>query len=360
MQLKEMNNKIFWSGILILIFLRMFMVLAVMLNYTSVPFFMDYFSVNGQEASHGDKTVYFRLAKEIINSDIKQVSYRTPIGTPLYLVPYVWLWDAGNDKTHFAITRPTFLVNTFLFYFISIIIVCLIGREIFKKRIYGLALGVLYVFSPWIFYFLDLSPYQNHSFFINLMWLVSGLLTDSPSALLMYIVFYYALKFIKNEKLKMRDYVFYGFFWGLACLLRESNAIFVFATAYLMLRKINIKGIMISASVFILVYTPQFIYNHFAHGSFLSNGKNALGSPWAGYHLFEKGTIAQDGITPENYLYLLFLWIMPFTALYAAFNTGARAIRYWLPIIPQALIIMIFGFWLIFNIKKLIMKDDKK
>src|SRR3989339_126720 len=338
MQLKEMNNKIFWSGILILIFLRMFMVLAVMLNYTSVPFFMDYFSVNGQEASHGDKTVYFRLAKEIINSDIKQVSYRTPIGTPLYLVPYVWLWDAGNDKTHFAITRPTFLVNTFLFYFISIIIVCLIGREIFKKRIYGLALGVFYVF--------------------------------------------------------------YGFFWGLACLLRESNAIFVFATAYLMLRKINIKGIMISASVFILVYTPQFIYNHFAHGSFLSNGKNALGSPWAGYHLFEKGTIAQDGITPENYLYLLtvldkyipmlplvlcfviifltfsffyiykyrgreyfyliFLWIMPFTALYAAFNTGARAIRYWLPIIPQALIIMIFGFLFIFNIKKLIMKDDKK
>ena len=42
---------------------------------------------------------------------------------------------------------------------------------------------------------------------------------------------------------------------------------------------------------------------------------------------------------------------MPFTALYAAFNTGARAIRYWLPIIPQALIIMIFGFLFIFNIK---------
>lgn len=401
-KIKEFINnfsvKQFWIGVGLLIVLRFIIVFFVMFGGTALEFCPRDFAFNGCEGNHGDKTLYYRLAEAFAHFDIYARQDRVPIGMGIYLTPYAFLF---NSESFYDVTKPATIVSVFIFYSIAIVLICFISRIFLKSNIWGLAVGLIFILFPAPFYILNLGPYSNnYGTFINLSWLNSGLLTDAPSALITFVLFYYALKFVIDEKLKMRDYVFYGFFWGIACLIRESNIIFIFATAYVMLRRLNVKGILFSALTFVLVYSPQLIYNYLARGSFLNNGIMANNSLMNDYHLFKMGTIARGGLTPENYLYflsvmdkyipylslllilgiiffmfsivyiykfldkkyliLMLLWILPFMALFASNHTGARAVRYWLPIIPHMIIMVICGLLFIFNIKKIIKEHDKE
>lgn len=388
--INNFSVKQFWIGVGLLIVLRILMVLFLMFEVPYVDFHFDTFAFGGG-LGYGDETDYFSLAKQITEFDLKEGSDRLPVGVPIYLAPFVYFFNA---ETVYDISMPTFIFSAFIFYSISIVLVSLTGRLFFKSNIMGLVLAVIYIFFPWIFYFLNMGPYvKNYGTFVNLMWLNNGMMTDVPSALLLYFVFYFLLKNLENRNFK--NYILIGLFFGLACLVRDTNLIF-FPVVFLMsFAKNNFKNLFVMLSIIFVICSVQLVYNYLARGSFFDNGGGMTmidGMTLDDYHLYKMGTIAKSGLSPQNYLYfltvldkyfpflifllfggisvivfsfyyiyknldkrffyLMLFWVLPFIALFASYNTGARAIRYWLPIIPQMIMLGFCGLGILFYFLK--------
>lgn len=372
----DISKKLFWGLVIGLIILRIIAVILLFFDIPPADFDANNFTFRGT----GDEVEYFAIAKNLSQFKIEPTTSQISIGLPLYLTPFILITGA-QDFYH--ISQPAFIVMAFILASLSIILVVLIARILLKNKLLAILIGTIYLFYPYLLYFMDLGPYQENLFnFTGPMWL-SGAVTDSLSALLIYLAIYL---FLRIKESPYQDYILTGLATGLAILVRVTNLIFaVIFGIYLLFQK-KVKELIILTVTTTLVFSLQIIYNIYAHGQAFNFGyfnpvrrgemlKND-------YYLYQAGTIAKLEFTPHNYLYFLtvldkyipylplvlffiitflviafwyiyqtskkafyflLLWIVPFAAFYASFQSAARNARYWMPIIPALIIVFIYG-----------------
>lgn len=336
----------------------------------------------------GDEQEYFSLAKSIADLDL--IQGRQTLGYPLFLAPFIYFTGADNMKD---IAKPLFIIQAFILFSLSIILVSLIAEKIFQSRIIGVISGGIFTFFPYLFYFFlyclgciyprfeAYSLIQGPIEFISMNWLL--LITDSLSAFLVYFCFYLFLKESDKENPKVSLLILLGILSGFAALVRIANILIIgiFALVWLLRKRIKEFFLVVAVPFFILL--PQFIYNQTFFGSPLTFGHRvysgysnifALFSFYRWFGIFEavyfKAPILIY-ILPFLVIFLslgvwrfmkinkiiaivLLWWFFSFFVFYAAYASypgeeGYVAFRLFIPIIPPFIFLILASFLHIFK-----------
>ncbi len=370
----DISKKIFLYCLIILIVIRCLLVLLLMFDIPSVGFVNHFPRTFG-----GDEPGYFNVAKNLAEFRAKDQPGFGTIGAAIVYVPYIWIWQ---PKNLFDIYNPVFIVQAFILYSISIILVVYICKKILKSNLLGILSGVIYVFYPYVLYFLNLGPYKhNYTAFLDTMW-ARPVLSDAPSAFFTYLcVAFFLWGIDSRHKNKISSLA--GAVGGFAALVRITNIFVCAAVGIVYLIQKRFREFFLFLTFSLLVFSAQLLFNYVNYDKFfyiskldeniikLNEQRRAAAPP---------GRISVISLSPINYLYFLtvldkyipfldlvlvlvimatvltfwnfykkdkisaifiFVWILFYLIFYGAFAPAARNARYWLPIIPAVIVMFI-------------------
>ena len=373
--MRDISNKTFWQILIFFVLLRIVMVFLLMNNipYTGVKMGGWWFYHGGDEQS------YFSLAKPISQFEI--VKKKALLGYPLFLAPFVFFTQASNIED---ILKPVFITQAFLLFSLSIILVALIGKKIFKsKKIASLCAGI-FCLHPYIFYILFHRFGSYHSgvgltkgerSFISLNWL--QMYSDNLSAFLVFLCFF--LFFLEFQKQKPREsyLILLGILAGFSALVRTSNVLIVpiFLLGWLLKKRVK-EAFLVGAFSF-FSFLPQLIYNFlflgspftFVYQSYLNRSIISLFSLERLITIFEKASSYIPGfiflalfsivffLLGIKYLWqkdkivslILSLWFLSYTIFYITFSFGGFQTRFFIPMIPPFIFIIVSSFVYIYE-----------
>ncbi len=345
----------------------------------------------------GDEGPYFNLSKSIVDGNLAEEQY--PLGLPLFWAPVIKLTGAEDIS---GILKPIFIIQAFVLFCLSIILMALIADLIFKNRKIAILCAGLFTFYPYIFYlfFKGFGPYYESvgltrgvMSFIALNWL--QLVSDPLSLFLILLCFYLFFLYFKNKDHKLSLIILLGIVTGFSVLVRISNILLlpIITVALICVSKScdrrilkrlwqKVKSTLVFGFFFGLTLIPQFIYNFLFFGNPLKTGYQQKGredmlsffsserfievltkanSFFPGFIFIILGAIVllffalryfirRDKITA----FILFSWIFSYFFFYIFYSTGGIQARFFIPIIPPCVFIGVAVLFCIYkNVKSL-------
>jgi hypothetical protein len=352
-------------GVLVLI--RLLMVAALLAR---IPPAVTFDNGSKVGKTTGDEAEHYELAISLLN--LRPVPSPFTMGFALWMLPFIVVCHA--DKT-FDIIQPLLLAHTALLFPLAIVLVGLIGVEVFNNRSLGILLAALFTAVPYLFYalFHDFGPYYGTISrgvyqFMSIFWADS--LSDPLSTLLLILAFYLLLRELKEPH--RPRLVSLGLILGLAMLVRPTNIITVAIFGLALLGKRRFKDAILFGGAALLVFAPQLLYNHILFGSPLKIGfygyypsdwrppppgtRFAFQNLWhffvmLDYHfsfwfllLLPVLMVLASGLAyfwrqDRVVAALLVLWPAAYVLFYGMYKSGLRNVRYLLPTIPMFLIL---------------------
>lgn len=386
---KDISKKFFWQLLVLLVIMRLFLVALPMLGLQPGLRFDGGFPTSFT----GDEPGYFHVAKNFAELEPKGRTGFGTIGAALVYVPYIWLTDSPEHP--FDIYKPVFIVQAFLLYSLSIVFVALIASLILKSRLLGIVTGLFYLLYPYVFYFANAGPLANNNDFMDAAWF-RPVMSDAPSAFFVYLgVFLFAYAFFARKK-PVQNTILAGLTMGFAALVRFTNILVCAAIGLSQLARKRYKEFALFFTFSLLVFSCQLVYNYSFYGNPFWLSK--FDPEWQQNNIarYEESApldaIDELGAHPNNYLYMLKLWgeyipyfelvlaagisavvfgfwhffrqdrraalfvlfwVLFFGGFYGMFAPAARNIRYWLPVVPAYIILLVaFGNLLAGSINK--------
>ncbi len=371
--MRDISKKTFWIILISLIILRILMVLFLMhdIPQTGVQEGGWWF-VHG-----GDERTYFNLAKTI--SQLKLEKSIVTLGFPLFLAPFIHFADAVQVED---ILKPIFIINAFLLFSLSIVLIGLIAKRVFQSRIIGNICAGMFTFYPYVFYlfFNQVGPYyegvaRGMMAFQSLNWL--QIISDSLSAFLVYFCFYLFLIEFNKSHARKSSLMLLGILSGFATLVRIGNILFIgiFILGWLLKRRIK-EPLLLGVFSFLL-FLPQLIYNYIFFASPLRFGYEVYSgqslssvfsiSRWI--HLFERASFYIPGFIflllsliillalGIRFLWekdrivslILVFWFFSYLLFYGSFIEGGFQPRFFIPAIPPLIILSTASFLYVFQ-----------
>lgn len=363
--MNDISKKVFWMILGFLILARISTVVLLMndIPHTGVQ-------MNGWWFYHGgDEQTYFNLAKPLSQLSVEKSV--VTLGFPLFLAPIIYLTKAVQVAD---ILKPVFFIQAFVLFSLSIVLVILISRKIFKNRIVSLLCASAFTFYPYIFYLLfhKAGPYypalgltSGQMSFQYLNWL--QVTSDPLSAFLVYLCFFLFLTEFYKDNARYSMLVLLGIVAGFAGLVRISNVLIVgiFVLAWLLKRKIK-EALLIGGFSFFIIL-PQLIYNYiffdfplrFGYEVYWGRSIDSVFSLIRWTYLFNKASSYIPGFL---FLFLgglflfglgikylwnrnriialsIVLWFLSYTLLYGSFMEGGLQPRFFIPMIPSFIIL---------------------
>ena len=371
--MKDISKKTFWWILISLVLLRIAMVFLLMNNIPPTGVKMD-----GWWFYHGgDEQTYFRLAKSITQLDLKKAP--SNIGYPLFLAPFIYFTGATTLQD---ILKPIFIINAFILFSLSIILVAFIAKKLFKNKTIAAICAALFCLHPYIFYILfhkvdvpleGVELTKGVRSFIFLNWL--QIMSDSLSAFLVFLCFFLFFLEFKKEKPRENYLILLGILAGFSALVRISNALIVpiFILGFLLRKKIKEAFLVGASSSF--SFLPQLIYNFLFFGSpfkfgyevYMEKNISSLFSLDRLLLIFQKAYFYIPGfiflllggiiffILGIKFLWqkdkisslILTLWFFTYLIFYICFVGGGVQLRFFIPIIPPLIILGTASFFYI-------------
>ena len=265
--MNDVSKKTFCWWLIGLIFLRFVLVILLMNNIPPTDIQAGGFRPNFGGSYFPDEDNYFNLAKSFAKfSPIPNVAN---LGYPLFLAPIVYLTGAGSP---IDISKIVFIIQSFLFFSLAIILVAIISFEILKNKRLALLAAALFAIYPYVlFLILKLANFARIiPAFHYQMWINIG--ADYLSAILVYFGFYLFIKKYNSGGLNLLFALAIGATVAAAALTRVANILYL-PLIFLILIWIKQyrESIGFGFAAF-LVYLPQWIYNFYFFGSPLTYG----------------------------------------------------------------------------------------
>lgn len=218
----------------------------------------------------GDEWWNYELATSLLNLRPDLSPYT--VGFALWMIPFIVV---GHSNEVSDIIQPLLLAHAALLFPLAIILVGLVGVELFNSRRLALLLAALFTFVPYMFYalFYNLGPYYGSVSrgvyqFVSIFWADS--LSDPLSTLLLILAFYLLLRELKEPH--RPRLISLGLILGLAMMVRPTNVITVALFGLALLGKRRFKDAVLFGGMALLAFTPQLAYNHTMYGSPLKIG----------------------------------------------------------------------------------------
>ncbi len=365
----DISKKTFIWAIISLIVLRIILMILVTNNIPDTGMKAGDFKPTFTESYQPDEWQYFQLTRGLISGKAEKLVPN--IGAPLVFAPLMYF--AGSDSVA-EFTPYVFIFQTFILFFLAIILVALIGYYLFNSRTLALVSAFLFTIYPWLLLgFLKLIGYDNAiPAFHYQLWIF--ILSDYLSAFWVYLSFFLIFKWFKDifesSAMNWGKLIALSAASGAAILMRVGNfwLILIIFAAFLYYRKFR-KAV--DYGFFLgLVYLPQLIFNTVA-----------FGAPWVfGYRDPSVGASTSsialtEWFNPENlwfnfskfspqYYFLLFLiavaffvfifffgykyfsktnkkfvvitaaWFWSYLIFYGLFDESLSQLRYFLPAVP--------------------------
>lgn len=327
--MNDLTKKTFIWWVASLLILRFFMVFLLMNNIPFTDMRDNGFRPNFVGSYFPDEVHYFELAQSF--SKFSPVANVANIGYPLFLSPIIYLTGAGGP---IDIAKIVFTIQALLFFCLTIILVALIAKEIFKNK--KLALLAALVFTLYPYLLLGVLKLANFSRWIPSfhyqMWINIG--ADYLSAVLLYFGFYLFIKKYNSGYLNLFFVSAIGAIIAAAALVRVANILYLPMIFLILIWLKKYRESIGFGSVAVLVYLPQWIYNFYFFGSPLTYGYRIKGLSGHGFE-----TEIFGGWFSFNNVVIFFekVWL----------NLPALV---W--ILPILIIIFILGFWRLFRLEK--------
>ena len=273
-------EKIGVNVLAILFFLILARIVLVILYYNGIP--PNLFHAIGLTPNIcSDQFEYFRIAQSFSKFEFTEMIY--PIGLPLLLVPFIYIFHANTLADIFM---PVSVFNSIFLYSASILLIYGIANRITGNNKISLLASTLWV----------LLPYKLSS-----MWWVY-VLSDPPMIFVVLLAIYLYLR--GKESMNLKYPFFVGMLTAFGVIFRIPGALFVlfFALMYGFERKFK-HCIMFLASTLIF-HIPQFMYNSIAYHSVIKTGYSTVTST----PRFSINYVVPffDRIIQNNWLYSLF------------------------------------------------------
>jgi len=280
--LKACKERLEKSVFIILLFLILARIISVILYYNGIP--PNIFHSLGLTPNISpDQFEYFRVALSFSKFEFTTTQY--PIGLPLLLVPFIYIFhaDALSD-----IFMPVSIFNSIFLYCLSIPLIYGIANRITRSNKISLLASALWVLFPY-----NLSS-KN-------MWVY--VLSEPPMIFVMLLAVYLYLRGRENESLKYP--LFIGMLTAFDVMFRIPSSLFVlfFALMYAFERKFKHCIIFLASTLVFL--TPQFVYNSIAYQTVATTGYTT-GSSAIRYFSIDYVVPFFDQILYNNWLYSLF------------------------------------------------------
>ena len=373
--MKEISKKTFWQILIFLVLLRVVMVLFLMqdIPHTEVK-------MGGWWFRHGgDEVTYFNFAKSIAQLDLKKAS--SNIGFPLFLAPFIYFTRANTVQN---ILKPIFIINAFILFSLSIILVAFIAKKLFKSKTIAAICAALFCLHPYIFYILFHKvdvPLEGTELtkgvrsFIYLNWL--QVISDSLSAFLVFLCFFLFFLEFKRQKPRGNYLILLGILAGFSALVRIGNALIVPIFILGWLLKKRIKEAFLVGMFSLFSFLPQLIYNFSFFGSPLKFGYEVYSgqtvSSFFSFNrfvlIFQKANFYIPGfiflflgviiffILGIKFLWqkdkisslILTLWFFAYLIFYIYFGKGGVQLRFFIPAIPPFIFIGISSLLFIYQ-----------
>lgn len=366
-------KKTFWWGIAGLIILRFLSVFLLMNNIPFTDMRFGGFRPNFSGSYFPDEVHYFELAQSF--SKLSPIPSVANIGYPLFLAPIVYFTGAAGSE---GISKVVFIIQSFLFFGLAIILIALISFEISNNRKLALLAAALFTAYPYVF--LAILKSANFSRWIPAfhyqMWITIG--ADYLSAVFLYSGFYLFIKKFNNNKINIFSAVAIGVLISSAALVRVANILYL-PPIFFVLIWIGkyYESISFSVAAF-FTYLPQWIYNFYFFGSPFTYGyriqelsghglETKIIGGWLSinniYIFFEKIWINLPGIIwilpilvtilalgfwqifklEKHLAFILAFWILLNIGFYIFFVDAQSQLRYFIPSIPPLIILFILG-----------------
>ena len=350
--MNDISKKIFLWGIAGLLILRFLMVFLLMNNIPFTDMGDDGFRPNFSGSYVPDEVNYFNLAQSLAKfSPIVNVAN---LGYPLFLAPIVYLTGAADPV---GVTKAVFIIQAFLFFGLGIILIGLIGLEIFsavggssfggKQRKLSLVAAALFTVYPYILYGILKSvnfPRVIPAFHYQMWFLIAA---DYLSAILVYFGFYLFIKRYNAGGINLVFASAIGVIIAAAALARVANILYLPLIFLILIWLKKYRASIGFGVAAFLVYLPQWIYNFYFFGSPLTYGYRI---PSIG---FDPGSeIIGDWLSFENLLVFFekiwlnlpaLVWILPILILIATAG-------FWGVFRREKIIGLILVFWIMLNV----------
>jgi hypothetical protein len=324
----------------------------------------------------GDEWWYYELANSL--RDFSPAPSPYTIGFALWMIPFIVLF---NTNEVYQVVQPMMLAHAALLFPLAIILVGLIGTEVFtcedagNNRRLGLLLAALFTAVPYLFYalFRDFGPYYGTVSrgvyqFVSIFW--ADITSDPLSTFLLILAFYLLLREFKEPR--RPRLISLGLILGLAMMVRPTNAIAVALFGLALLGKRRFKDAVLFGGAALFAFVPQLIYDYIFYGSPLKIGfygyypsswspppPGTRFSPLNVWHFLVMlnqhfpfwflllppaliglfSGLAYFWRRDKVVAALLFLWPMVHVLFYGTYKSGLRNVRYLLPTVPLFLIL---------------------
>ena len=228
-----------------------------------------------------DQFEYFRVALNFSKLQLTETQY--PIGLPLLLVPFIYIFHANTLADIFM---PVSVFNSIILYSASIILIYGVANKITGDTKISLLASTLWVIL---------------SYKLGCMWVY--VLSEPPMIFVVLLAIYLYLR--GRERVNITDPFFVGMLTAFGVMFRIPGALFVlfFALMYAFERKFKHCIIFLVSTLIFLV--PQFLYNNITYHAVTKTGYTATSSAT---HWFNIKYLVPffDQIFNANWLYSLF------------------------------------------------------
>lgn len=322
-----------------MIILRSLMVFLLMNNIPFTDMREGGYRPNFGGSYFPDEVNYFNLAQSF--AKFFPIPNVANLGYPLFLAPIIYFTGATGPED---IAKIVFIIQAFAFFGLAIILVALIGFEIFsaqggsapggKKRSLALIAAAIFTFYPYLlFAILKLADFPRWvPAFHYQMWINIG--ADYLSAVLLYSGFYFFIKKFNNNKIGFLSATVIGALLAAAALTRVANILYLPLIFLILMWLKKYRESVVFGAVAFLVYLPQWVYNFYF-----------LGSPFTfGYRIQE---LSGHGLETK----IIGGW-------FSLNNVAIFFERVWLSlpaliwVLPVLILILILGFWRLFKLEK--------
>ena len=228
-----------------------------------------------------DQFEYFRVAQSFSKFEFTKTVY--PIGLPLLLVPFIYVFHAN---TLAGIFMPVSVFNSVFLYSASILLIYGIANRITGNNKISLLASTLWVIL---------------SYKLGCMWVY--VLSEPPMIFVVLLAIYLYLR--GHESVNIKYPFFVGMLTAFGVMFRIPGALFVlfFALMYAFERKFKHCIIFLVSTLIFLI--PQFVYNNIAYHAVTKIGYAASSSTTPGFSIKYLVPFF-DQIFNNNWLYSLF------------------------------------------------------
>jgi hypothetical protein len=317
-----------------------------------------------------DEHGYFKLSYDMAHGNFEG-PWKYTVGLSLFYIPLILL---SNASTYFDISNQMTFINAFILSPASLILVFLIIGKItmsFRKAFFT---ALMLSFLPFLYFSaeffaldspgdevfksifampnINVASYRLYYMFFNTGY--NGM-SDTPSMFLIFLCIYSAISLQFGKKVLF----LIPFLFGIACLIRINNIFFSPLIAYILWCALKEKlssfrqmagCVLVTLTVFLLVFSPQLIINKLQFGGFLTFPYILhANQSHKGFDLasLSNGIIYMIGC---NYVYFAFcavglffmknfrtktilvLWAIPLTIFFCGYPVvGASPVRFIMP-----------------------------